>query len=164
MGFGHQHSQGEVHEEKFDRRRLADAVPSGACRSRLREIRKNDILKGQYVFTASGFTRAPNSGPGTPWVPKAILEVLQFNGDGTLTTPAVTVANPFGDLGNVLQPAAGAPGVYSINDDCSGTVHFLDAGNVMFKIRVDTPRGDAIWMIQTNPANNVFQGSAKRVW
>jgi len=21
-----------------------------------------------------------------------------------------------------------------------------------------------IWMIQSNPANNVFQGSAKRVW
>ena len=123
----------------------------------------DDILKGTYVFAASGFTRAPGSGPGTPWVPKAILEVLQFNGDGTLSTPSVTVANPFGDTGNILQPGAGAAGVYSINDDCTGTVQFADASSVTFKIYVDPPRGDTIWMIQTNPANNVFQGSATRV-
>jgi hypothetical protein len=135
---------------------LAAADPAKRC--------KDDILKGQYVFTASGFTRPPTSTPGTPWVPKAILEVLHFNGDGTLTTPAVTVANPFGDLGTFLQPSMGAPGLYSINDDCSGTVQFLDANNATFKIYVDPPRGDRIWMIQTNPANNVFQGSAKRVF
>jgi hypothetical protein len=134
---------------------LAGAEPPNRC--------KDDILKGQYIFTASGFTRAPNSGPGTPWVPKAIIEVLQFNGDGTLTTPAVTVANPFGDLGNILQPPSGAAGVYSINDDCSGTVQFADPSNVTFKIYVEPRRGTTIWMIQTNPANNVFQGSAKRV-
>lgn len=135
---------------------LAAADPTSRC--------KEDILRGQYVFTATGFTRAPNSAPGTPWVPKAIIEVLHFNGDGTLTTPSVTVANPFGDVGNILQPpSGGAPGSYSINDDCSGTVQFLDANNVTFKIYVDPPQGDTLWMIQTNPANNVFQGSAKRV-
>jgi hypothetical protein len=134
----------------------ASADPTRKCR--------NDILKGQYVFATSGFTRPPTSLPGTPWVPKAIVEILHFNGDGTLTTPGVTVANPFGDLGNVLQPPAGAPGLYSINDDCSGTVQFLDANNAMFKIFVDPPRGDTIWMIQTNPANNVFQGRARRVF
>jgi hypothetical protein len=123
---------------------------------------KVELLKGQYVFAATGFTRAPNSAPGTSWTPKAILEILQFNGDGTLSTPGLTVANPFGDLGNILQPPAGAPGVYSVNDDCSGTVHFFDAGNVMFKIYVEPVRGGTVWMIQTNPANNVIQGSAKR--
>ena len=135
---------------------LAAAEPAKRCNDR--------ILKGQYVFTASGFTRPANSLPGVPWVPKAILEVLHFNGDGTLTTPVVAVANPFGDSGAVVQPPMGAPGVYSVNDDCSGTVQFLDANNATFKIYVDPPQGDTIWMIQTNPANNVFQGSAKRVW
>jgi hypothetical protein len=125
---------------------------------------RNDILKGQYVFTASGFTRPAASLPGTPWVPKAILEVLHFNGDGTLSTPLLAVANPFGDLGNILQPSSGgANGTYSINEDCSGTVTFLDAAGVTFKIYVDPPHGETIWMIQTIPANNVFQGSAKRV-
>jgi hypothetical protein len=42
-------------------------------------------------------------------------------------------------------------------------VHFLDAAGVTFKIYVDPPQGDTIWMIQTNPAQNVFQGTAKRV-
>jgi hypothetical protein len=135
---------------------LAAADPTKKC--------KPDILKGQYVFNASGFTRAPNSLPGTPWVPKAILEILHFNGDGTLTTPNVTVANPFGDSGAILQPGAGAPGTYTVNDDCTGTVQFNDAGGVIFKIFVDPPPGDTVWMIQTNPNGNVFQGSAKRVF
>jgi hypothetical protein len=125
---------------------------------------KTEFLRGQYVFSATGFTRPPTSTPGTLWVPKAILEVLQFNGDGTLTTPGLAVANPFGDLGNILQPPTdGAPGIYTINDDCSGTVQFLDAANVTFKIQLDGPFGFTMWMIQTNPANNVFQGMAKRV-
>ena len=119
---------------------------------------------GQYVSTPSGFTRPPTSTPGTPWVPKAIVEVLQFNGDGTLSTPAVTVADPVGDLGATLQPPSGAPGTYSINEDCTGTIQFQDAAGVAFKIFVDAPQGDTIWMIKINPANNVFQGSAKRVW
>ena len=134
---------------------LARADPTNRC--------DNDILKGQYVFTASGFTRAPNSGPGTHWVPKAIVQVLQFNGDGTLTTPTLTVANPFGDLGNILQPPAGAPGVFdqrrlqrhpAISRRCQCDVQHLRR----------SPRGDTIWMIQVNPPNNVFQGSGKRVW
>jgi len=124
----------------------------------------DSILKGRYVFTASGFTRAVGSAAGTPWSPKAILEVLQFNGDGTLTTPGVTVANPFGDSGDILHPPAGAAGTYSIAEDCSGTVQFSDQANVTFNIMVDPPLGDTVWMIQTNPADNVFQGIAKRVW
>jgi hypothetical protein len=152
------------------KRKLAAIVPlilclPGLAAADITNRCKDVILKGQYVFTASGFTRAPASGPGTPWVPKAIIEVLQFNGDGTLSTPALTVANPFGDFGNVLSPpSGGAPGSYAINEDCSGTVQFFDASNVMFKIYVQPPQGETIWMIQTNPANNVFQGSAKRVW
>jgi hypothetical protein len=135
---------------------LAAADPTKKC--------KDDILKGQYVFTATGFTRPPASVPGTPWVPKAILEVLHFNGDRTLSTPSVTLANPFGDSGAILQPGAGADGSYSINADCTGTVVFGDANGVTFKIYVDPPQGDTIWMIQINPANNVFQGTATRVY
>jgi hypothetical protein len=134
---------------------LAAADASNRC--------TNDILHGRYVVNATGYTRNPASGPGTPWVPKAILEVLEFNGDGTLTTPSVTAANPFGDTGAILQPGAGASGSYSINDDCTGTIQFSDASNVTFKIYVDPPRGDTIRMIQINPANNVFQGVAHHV-
>jgi hypothetical protein len=134
---------------------FAAADPTKRCR--------DNLLKGQYIFAASGFTRAADSLPGTPWVPKALVEVLQFNGDGTLSTPAITIANPFGDLGNVLQPPSGSPGLYSISDDCSGTVQFLSAANVTYTIHVDPADSDTIWMIQTTPANNVIQGRAKRL-
>jgi hypothetical protein len=125
---------------------------------------KTEFLTGEYVFTASGFTRPPDSLPGTHWLPKAILQVLQFNGDGTLTT-TLTLANPFGDTGAILRPPphADPDGTYSVNDDCSGTVQFFDARSVAFKIHVDGPAGATISMLQTNPGNNVLQGSAKRV-
>ena len=122
------------------------------------------VLKGEYALTASGFTRVAGSPPGTPWVPKAILEILHFNGDGTLTTPAVTLANPFGDTGVIVQPPVGAPGVYTVNADCTGTVQFSDANSVAYRIYVDPPRGETIRMIQTNPPDNVLLGVARRAW
>src|SRR3954471_18889038 len=84
---------------------------SGAAAAQGTNRCEAEMLKGRYVFTAAGFTRAPNSTPGAAWGPKAILEVLVFNGDGSLTTPSVTVANPFGDSGAILSPP-GAPGAY----------------------------------------------------
>ena len=80
-----------------------------------------------------------------------------------VATPAVTGANPFGDTGGILQPASGAPGAYIVNEDCTGRIHFFDPNGVMFNIVVEPPRGDTIHMIQTNPANNVFQGAARRL-
>lgn len=133
---------------------LAAADPHGAC--------SNRVLNGRYVFTGSGFTRAPASTPGTPWTPKAILEVLQFNGNGTVSTPMLTAANPFGDFGAVLQPP-GAPGEYTVNADCTGTLHFMDANNVSYAIYVE-PFSLDVHMIQTNPSNNVIAGVAKRQW
>lgn len=123
----------------------------------------DSLLKGQYALTASGFTRPPPSGPGTPWTPKAVLQVLQFNGDGTLSAPVLTLANPFGDSGAILQPPAGADGSYTVNEDCTGTMQFFDAAGVSYRIFVSPPRGEKVWMIQTNPSNNVMQGSAVRL-
>src|SRR5207245_6261072 len=73
------------------------------------------------------FQRPPDSPPGTPWVPKAILSVSQFNGDGTVSTPMITIANPpfvpF-DSGGIFAPPAGSDGTYTLNDDCSGTIQY----------------------------------------
>lgn len=122
-----------------------------------------EMLKGRYVFTATGATRPAASTPGVAWTPKAIVEVVVFNGDGSLTTPFVTVANAFGDTGGILNPpGGGAPGAYIVNEDCTGRIHFFDATGAMFNIVVE-PKGETVWMIQVNPVNNVFQGTAKRV-
>ena len=97
-------------------------------------------------------------------VPKAIVELLEINGDGTLTTPAVTIANPFGNTGAVLD-RAGNPGTYSVNDDCTGTHQFADEN--VFRLRV-SPQGHEFWMIQTVGLagalnTNVIQGRAKKI-
>ncbi|MEZ5463537.1 hypothetical protein [Dokdonella sp.] len=134
---------------------MAEANSFGRC--------SNATLRGNYVFAASGFTRAPDSTPGTPWVPKAIVEIINFNGHGSLSTPSLTVANPFGDSGAVLQPPAGAPGAYQINPDCTGTVQFFDASGTSFSVVIELA-GGVVKMIQTNPANNVFVGNATRTW
>lgn len=99
-------------QEKSMKALLAATLPlmlclPGLAAAGVTNVCSDDILQGQYVFTASGFTRPPASAPGTAWVPKAILEVFHFNGDGTLSTPVLAVANPFGDSGNILQPPSG---------------------------------------------------------
>ena len=44
-----------------------------------------DTLDGLYIFTASGYNIVAGVAQ-----PKAIVEVIRFNGDGTLTVPAAT--------------------------------------------------------------------------
>jgi len=116
---------------------------------------KHDMLRGQYVFTATGFSRAADGS----WFPKAIVEYIDMKGDGTLSVPAATVANRAND-GAVVQSPPGGVGAYSLNDDCTGTLQFTNGPS--FNIFA-APRGEEFWMIQTNP-NNVLQGNVKRLW
>ena len=116
---------------------------------------KHDMLKGQYVFTATGFSRATDGS----WYPKAIVEYIELDGSGNLTVPAATVANRINDGAVVASPPGGI-GVYTLADDCTGTLQFTPGP--IFTIFV-APRGDEFWMIQTTP-NNVFQGNVKRLW
>jgi hypothetical protein len=106
-------------------------------------------LRGSYLFAASGFNIV-----GGVAQPKAIQESIQFNGDGTLTVPAVTLSVN----GSVSHPP-GAPGDYSLDDDCRGTLVFT--GGPTFDI-VAAADGDTVWMLQTNP-NTVFEGTATRL-
>jgi hypothetical protein len=137
---------------------LALCLPSLA----LANTCSNATLKGRYTFATSGFTRLPFAPPGTPWTPKAIVEVLRFDGGTGVTALSFTAANPFGDLGNIV-PGANTPGTYSVQADCNGTVLFQDQNATAFAIHVG-PWGNTIYMIQTNPLNNVFEGVAKRSW
>ena len=111
-------------------------------------------LRGTYVFSASGY----NIVGGVPQ-PKAIVEVIAFNGDGTLTVPAATVSLN----GLILQPPSGT-GDYTLDTECTGTITFHGAPPGMqlpaFNIFL-APDGEKVWMIQTN-ANTVLQGPAVR--
>ena len=110
-------------------------------------------LSGTYVFSATGYGM-----PAGVWAPKAIVEIIHFNGDGTLVVPAATVANRAGD-GQVLPSPPNGTGTYTAIDNCTGTLTFTNGPS--FNLAID-PKGDELWMIQTNP-NNVLQGNVKRV-
>src|SRR2546422_11546462 len=102
-------------------------------------------LRGLYIFTASGFNIV--SGVAQP---KAIVEVIRFNGDGTLTVPAATRSVN----GVVAQSPANGPGTYAVSTDCTGSLAFGPPGPT-FDVFV-TPGGSELNMIQTGPGLPVF--------
>jgi hypothetical protein len=107
-----------------------------------------ETLRGSYVFDASGYINLP-----TGWTPKAVVEFLQFNGDGTLTSVATASLNLAVHFGH-------GTGSYTVNDDCTGTLTFSPSG-IHFDIFV-VPGGSQLHMIQTD-AGNALAGVVKRV-
>lgn len=103
-------------------------------------------LKGSYVFTASGFNIV-----GGVAQPKAIVELIDFHGDGALTVTGGTVSVN----GVITQIAPGGAGNYTLGPDCNGTLNFIPFPNFSLFVERDGKSG---WMIQTNP-NSVFQGT-----
>jgi hypothetical protein len=131
-------------------------ISSGAFANDFRDKHWNecslDTLEGTYLFSTTGYSLI-----GGVWQPKAIVEFIQFNGDGTLSVPAATVANRAGD-GAVAQSPPGT-GIYTLGEDCKGTLQFTPGPS--FDIFA-SPKGLQLTLIQTNP-NNVLQGSVKRI-
>jgi hypothetical protein len=119
-------------------------------------------LDGLYVFSATGFVTPP----GAAAIPKAIVELIRFSGDGTVTVPSVTLSVN----GAITSASPGAPGTYTVaelvppDDVCLGTLTF-SSGNA-FNLFIPL-KGARIWMIQTNlnPNNsgNVFEGTARKI-
>jgi hypothetical protein len=119
-------------------------------------------LHGLYVFDAHGWN--VNNGVA---VPKAIVEGIDFNGDGTLTSPFATVS-----INGVILRFGVGSGSYTVDSDCTGTIAF--GGGITYDIFVDHRGGKQLWMIQTGPAippampgspptGPVFEGTAVRV-
>jgi Tfp pilus assembly protein FimT len=110
-------------------------------------------LRGLYAFTASGFNIV-----GGVAQPKAIVELIRFNGDGTLTVPEATVSIN----GNVTQSLPNGSGTYTIRADCTGSLAFGSSGGPTYDIFVGF-RSSVLYMIQTGPGSPVFQGKAEWV-
>ena len=103
-------------------------------------------LKGEYVFTASGYNIV--SGVAQP---KTILELIEFHGDGALTV----LGGAISINGTVTQVAPNGAGNYTLGPDCNGTLNFIPLPNFSLFVERDGKSG---WMFQTNP-NSVFQGT-----
>src|SRR6266480_1297913 len=102
-------------------------------------------LRGSYVFTAHGWNIV-----GGVAQPKAIVEGIDFNGDGTLVSPYATVS-----INGTILRSSNTQGTYTVNTDCTGTLTFT--GGASFDIFVE-PKGNELWMIQTGGAVPVFEG------
>jgi len=108
-------------------------------------------LSGSYVFTASGFSIVDGVAQ-----PKAIVEGIDFNGDGTLISPFATVS-----LNGVILRSTNSVGTYTVAEDCTGTLTFTSGPS--FDIFVGR-QAKEISMIQTaGPVPAVFEGLAKKM-
>jgi len=126
------------------------ASPLSESRNHDDDVCGVSTLRGTYVFAASGF----NITAAGVAIPKAIVEVIEFNGDGTLSVPHATVS-----VNGVLLPFSPGVGTYDVDNDCWGTILFTPGPG--FNVFV-TKDARTIWMIQTGPNPSVFQGTATR--
>ena len=80
---------------------------------------------------------------GNP-VPKALLQGLQFNGNGTVTVPFGTVNIG----GTIVFDVSGSEGTYTVNADCTGTMLFGGLGGPSFNMYIG-PGAQQLWITQT---------------
>lgn len=112
-------------------------------------------LHGLYLFATHGWYK-----DGTNAEPKAIVEGINFNGDGTLVSPFATLSNS-----GLIIRFSGAVGSYTVAADCTGTLTFPESPHFDYDIFLD-PSGKQLWMIQTGPPAAlpaVFEGMATKV-
>lgn len=107
-------------------------------------------LIGEYVLTARGFNIV-----GGVAQPKAIVELIEFHGNGALTVLGGTVSIN----GAVSQIAPGGAGNYALGPDCNGTLNFIPAPGFSLFVNRDGKSG---WVLQTSPGNPVFQGTLEQ--
>ena len=94
------------------------------------------MLRGLYLWTFDGYTNF-----GGNLVPKAVMQGLQFNGDGT-------TYNTFGTVnvgGTIIIDATGGVGTYTVAPDCTGTISITDGPS--FNMYVG-PGAQQIWTLR----------------
>lgn len=109
-------------------------------------------LNGLYAGQARGWGLI-----GGAWLPRAVMELERFNGDGTITVLAVTAANRAGDGTVSTQVPSGL--TYTLDANCSGTITVPNGPTLNI---IASPKGDEIWRIQST-SNAVFEGNFTRI-
>src|SRR4029453_18536364 len=119
---------------------LAAAMPLGTSATALAaadaQVCSVGTLRGLYVWTFDGYANF-----GGNLVPKAVMQGIRFNGDGT-------TFNPFGTVnigGTIIIDATGGVGTYTVAADCTGTLSITDGPS--FNIYVG-PGAQQVWTTQ----------------
>lgn len=116
------------------------------------------MLRGLYLWTFDGYANL-----GGNLVPKAVMQGLRFNGDGT-------TFNPFGTVnigGTFVFDVTGGPGTYTVAADCTGTLTPGPGISPTFNIYVG-PGAQQVWTVEVSSPNppagiGVSVGTAVRV-
>src|SRR5437867_6468999 len=109
------------------------------------------LLRGSYLFATHGWNIV-----GGVAQPKAIVEGIDFNGDGTLVSPFATVS-----INGTIVRTTGTVGTYTVNPDCTGTITFSTGQTYDIFVQRTAKQ---LWMIQTGPdaVPAVFEGTATK--
>jgi hypothetical protein len=110
-------------------------------------------LRGLYMFAQSGYVTISGS-----LVPQGVTGKAVFYGNGKFDSLATI------SIGGTIIPDDAAPGTYTLNSDCTGTVTVLmkaPTPDVHLDIFV-APDGDKFFTIQTDPGT-VLSGTEQRV-
>ena len=94
------------------------------------------MLRGLYLWSWDGYANF-----GGNLVPKAVMQGLRFNGDGT-------TYNAFGTVnvgGTTIIDATGGVGTYTVAEDCTGTLSIT--GGPTFNMYVG-PGAQQVWITQ----------------
>ena len=136
---------------------MAPSTPTTARAAADAQVCSAGMLRGLYLWTFDGYAKV-----GGTLVPKAVMQGLRFNGDGT-------TFNPFGTVnigGTIIFDGTGGPGIYTVNPDCTGTLTPGPGISPTFNIYVG-PGAQQVWTLETsnpNPAGiGVSVGTAVRV-
>jgi hypothetical protein len=118
---------------------LASTMASGTSATVRAEADRHcseGMLRGLYLWTFDGYQNV-----GGNLLPKAVMQGLQFNGDGT-------TFNPFGTVnigGFIIIDATGGVGTYTVAADCTGTISITNGPS--FNMYVG-PGAQQIWTTQ----------------
>ena len=112
-------------------------------------------LRGSYIWAWDGYANF-----GGTLVPKAVMQGLRFNGDGT-------TYNTFGTVnvgGTIIIDATGGVGTYTVAADCTGTLSIT--GGPSFNMYVG-PGAQQLWITQiaggAGSASGLGVGTATRL-
>ena len=118
---------------------LVTAMAQGTSDTARAEVDRHcsvQMLRGLYLWTFDGYANF-----GGNLVPKAVMQGLRFNGDGT-------TFNPFGTVnvgGTTIIDATGGVGTYTVAADCTGTISITNGPS--FNMYVG-PGAQQIWTTQ----------------
>lgn len=127
---------------------LVVSAPLTTAADGIRECRST--LHGLYLFHGSGSALV-----GTAWIPKAIVEYIDFNDDGTLSVPNATL-----NLGGNIITTVDGSGTYTLDANCTGRIQFTPGPT--FGFYVSAGKDLVMTQIGGTPAG-VLQGDAERV-